>query len=81
VRGNFACGNARSPAHRDRCADDHREPARPYRIPVTFAGKSGLILLDQIRTLDKIRLVRRLGAVTDKTLSDTLTTLQEVFAE
>jgi mRNA interferase MazF len=53
----------------------------PYRIPVSFEGKHGLILLDQIRTLDKKRLVKRLGAIGDKTLSDTLRTLQEVFAE
>lgn len=52
----------------------------PYRIPVTFRGKKGLILLDQVRTLDKIRLVRRLGAVSANSLSTTLKTLQLVFA-
>lgn len=53
----------------------------PFRIPVVFEGKQGLILLDQIRTLDKSRLARRLGAVTAKTLSATLAALQEVFAD
>jgi mRNA interferase MazF len=53
----------------------------PYRIPVTFRRKTGLILLDQIRTLDKRRLVRKLGATADKTLADVLYTLQEVFTE
>ena len=53
----------------------------PFRIPVAFESKKGLILLDQIRTLDKSRLTRRLGSVTAKTLSATLATLQEVFAE
>ena len=53
----------------------------PFRIPVTFEGKKGLILLDQIRTLDKSRLAKRLGAVTTKTLSATLATLQMVFAD
>ena len=53
----------------------------PYRIPVTFRKKTGLILLDQIRTLDKTRLVRKVGATTDKTLTDLLHTLQEVFTE
>ena len=53
----------------------------PFRIPVAFEGKKGLVLLDQIRALDKIRLTRRLGSVTAKTLSATLATLQEVFAE
>ena len=52
----------------------------PFRIPVTHASKKGLIVLDQIRTVDKIRLVKRVGAVNSKTLSNVLTTLQEVFA-
>jgi mRNA interferase MazF len=51
----------------------------PYRIPITFRRKGGLILLDQIRTLDKTRLVKRLGMATEPTLSDLLRTLQEVF--
>lgn len=55
--------------------------AAPFRIPLTFGGKKGLILLDQIRTLDKTRLVKRLGAVSARTLSTTLATLQDVFAE
>jgi mRNA interferase MazF len=53
----------------------------PFRIPVVFQGKHGLILLDQIRTLDKGRLVNRRGAVTAETLSATLAALQEVFAD
>ena len=53
----------------------------PFRIPVTFEGKTGLILLDQIRTLDKSRLAKRLGAVTPKTLSAASATLQIVFAD
>lgn len=51
----------------------------PFRISITFGGKRGLILLDQIRTLDKGRLVKRLGAVSPDTLSATLNALQEVF--
>jgi mRNA interferase MazF len=53
----------------------------PFRIPVSHGGKRGLILLDQVRTVDKVRLARRLGAVSAKTLAATLATLQEVFAE
>jgi mRNA interferase MazF len=53
----------------------------PFRVPVTHAGTKGLIVLDQIRTVDKIRLVKRLGAVNAKTLSTVLITLHEVFAE
>ncbi len=53
----------------------------PFRIPVTFKGKSGLILIDQIRTLDKQRLVKRLGTVRSATLAETLATLQDLFAQ
>jgi mRNA interferase MazF len=53
----------------------------PYRIPVHFQGKRGLILLDQLRTLDKQRLVRRLGSVSARTLSLTLAALRETFEE
>ncbi len=52
----------------------------PFRIAITFRGKSGLILLDQVRTLDKTRLSRKLGAVPASTLSATLKALQTVFA-
>ncbi len=56
------------------------QPA-PFRIPVTFGGKRGLILLDQVRTVDKSRLAKRLGVASSKTLSETLATLQLVFAD
>ncbi len=55
--------------------------AAPFRIPVTFAGKKGLILLDQIRTLDQQRLIKKVGSVSPKTLAATLGTLQEIFAK
>lgn len=51
----------------------------PYRIPVTFEGKNGLILLDQIRAIDKLRLVKNLGALPIATLNSALSTLQEIF--
>jgi mRNA interferase MazF len=53
----------------------------PFRIPLRFQGKDGLVLLDQIRTLDKVRLLRRLGAASGATLSATLATLREMFDE
>jgi mRNA interferase MazF len=52
----------------------------PYRVSVVFSQKKGVVLLDQIRTIDKTRLVKKLGAVPASTLSVTLRTLQEVFA-
>ena len=55
--------------------------AAPFRVPLTHSGSKGLVLLDQIRTVDKARLGKRLGAVSAKTLAATLQTLQDVFAE
>ncbi len=55
--------------------------AAPFRVPVTHAGKKGLVLVDQLRTVDKVRLVKRLGGLSPKTMAATLSTLQEVFAE
>lgn len=55
--------------------------AAPFRVPVTHAGIKGLIVLDQLRTVDKGRLAKKLGAVTAKTLTAALVTLQEVFTE
>ena len=51
-----------------------------FRIVVGFQGKRGLIVLDQIRTLDRRRLVKRLGALRASTLDATLQTLQAMFA-
>lgn len=53
----------------------------PFRIPVRHAGKNGLILLDQIRTVDKVRFLKRSGAVSPQTLNATLAALAETFAE
>ena len=55
--------------------------AAPFRVPVTHAGVKGLIVLDQLRTVDKVRLSKKLGSVSAKTLSATLRTLQEMFAQ
>ena len=53
----------------------------PFRVPIEFQGVSGLILLDQIRTLDKSRLARRLGAAENSTLAKTLAALRELFED
>ncbi len=53
----------------------------PYRVRVIFGRKEGLILLDQLRTLDKQRLVRRLGSIDRRTLIHTLSILREMFEE
>lgn len=53
----------------------------PFRIPVDFQGKSGLILPEQIRVVDKALLVKKLGELDSRTLSNLLSVLQEMFAE
>jgi mRNA interferase MazF len=52
----------------------------PFRINVRFEEKDGLILLDQMRTLDRQRLVRRLGTLDAGTLRQTLERLREFFS-
>jgi len=53
--------------------------AAAFRIALTFQGKQGLIVLDQIRTLDRVRLVKRVGRLRPQTLAATLETLQAMF--
>ena len=52
----------------------------PFRIPVSHDGKDGLILLDQIRTVDKVRLVSHFGKLLPKTLKRLLDAMQEMFS-
>ena len=52
----------------------------PFRVACRFEGKSGYIVLDQIRTVDRERLVRKIGKVSSSTLEQTLAILQEMFA-
>ena len=57
-----------------------RGRAYPTRVPVRFKGKSGQIVLDQIRTVDKSRLVKRLGKIDEATRAHVLALLAELFA-
>lgn len=52
----------------------------PTRVPVEFQGKRGQIVLDQIRTVDKSRLVKKLGKINDATSDKVLRLLAEMFA-
>jgi len=52
----------------------------PYRVPVIFQQKKGRIVIDQIRTIDKHRLVKRLGAISKPAADRTLAVLGEMFA-
>ena len=55
---------------------------RPYpsRVPVMFAATAGHIVLDQIRTVDRSRLVRRLGSLDEATARRVLDVLAALFA-
>ena len=54
--------------------------AYPTRVTVTFQRKTGQIALDQIRTVDKSRLIRRLGALPEARGRDVAGVLREMFA-
>lgn len=51
----------------------------PFRISCRFQGRAGHIVLDQIRTVDRERMVKKLGKIPSSTLSNVLTILQEMF--
>ena len=53
----------------------------PTRIPCIFQGKQGKIVLDQIRTVDKSRLVKYLGTIDTETGRSVLSVLTDMFAE
>lgn len=53
----------------------------PTRVVCQFQGKQGQIVLDQIRTVDKTRLVKRLGEIGEDEQKAVLDTLAEMFAE
>ena len=52
----------------------------PTRVPCVFKKKLGQIVLDQIRTLDKARLIKKLGTIDSKTQLEVISTLQKLFA-
>ncbi len=52
----------------------------PTRIEVAFQGKTGEIALDQVRTVDKVRLVKKLGSLDSRTADAVLDALGELFA-
>jgi mRNA interferase MazF len=51
----------------------------PFRVPCRFAGRKGHVVLDQIRTVDSERLVRKLGKLSPATLQHALEILREMF--
>lgn len=55
--------------------------AYPTRVACKFKGKNGQIILDQIRTVDKARLMKKLGTINENTQNLVLAVLAEMFAE
>jgi mRNA interferase MazF len=51
----------------------------PFRVPCRFQGRAGYVVIDQIRTVDRERLVRQLGKVSPSTTGHILAILQEMF--
>ena len=52
----------------------------PTRVSCIFRKKRGHIVLDQIRTIDKARLIKRLGTIDSKAQLDVVSVLQRMFA-
>jgi mRNA interferase MazF len=53
----------------------------PTRIEIDFENKNGWIVLDQIRTIDKIRLIKKMGQIDKKTIQKVKDTLREMLVE
>ena len=52
----------------------------PFRVRCSFDGKDGHVVADQLRAVDRERLVRRLGILSETTLNELLAVLQAMFA-
>jgi len=53
----------------------------PTRVPYDFQDKKGQIVLDQIRTVDQTRLVKKIGKIDKSAQSEVLTVLKEMFSK
>jgi mRNA interferase MazF len=52
----------------------------PTRVPCKFQNKKGQIVLDQLRTIDKVRLIKKLGIINPQTQTEVISTLQRLFS-
>jgi len=52
----------------------------PFRVPCRVGRRRGHVVLDQLRTVDRERFIRRVGRLSTATLSQVLSVLQEMFA-
>jgi len=53
----------------------------PTRIPVTFDKKNGWIVLDQLRTIDKCRIIKKIGKLSSGKIADVKKVLNEMLVE
>lgn len=58
-----------------------RGHAYPTRVPIRFKGKDGWIVLDQIRTVDKKRLIKKMGRLQPETANDVKSVIQEMLVD
>jgi mRNA interferase MazF len=56
-------------------------PPYPTRVPLTFQGKSGYIVLDQVRTIDQARVVKKLGKIGTHTANKVKSVLFEMLVQ
>jgi mRNA interferase MazF len=55
--------------------------AYPTRVPLTFQGKKGWIVLDQIRAIDKKRITKKLGKITTNKIAEVKNVINEMLVE
>jgi mRNA interferase MazF len=55
--------------------------ALPWRVACRFQNKTGFVALDQLRTVDDERLMKRLGRLSPETTADVLDTLRQLFSD
>ena len=53
----------------------------PTRVPFKLDGKDGWIILDQIRTVDSLRLIKNIGKINQKTIKEVKKVIQEMLVE
>ena len=58
-----------------------RGKSYPSRVACKFQGKKGYVVLDQIRTVDKSRLARKLGRIRKDNQQEVLSVIAEMFSE
>ena len=58
-----------------------RSHSYPTRIPIKFKGKEGWVVLDQIRSVDKRRLIKKLGRIDQETINTIKSIIREMLVD